>query len=307
MLDQKRIVSELSITIDKKNIFVDEPMSKHTSFRIGGNADVFLKISSENELKIVLEYAKTNSIPVTIVGNGTNLLVRDKGIRGIVIQPKLMNLEVYPESDKVKIKAGSGVSVARISNIAKENSLTGMEFAVGIPGTLGGAVKMNAGAYGNEMKDVIESTKYMDLDGNVHIIKNNEHKFEYRNSIFFEMNVIILESIIELSKGNIEDIESKMKENMNSRIEKQPIDKPSAGSSFKRGSNYITAKLIDECGLKGYKIGGAQISTKHAGFIVNAGGATSKDIIKLIEYVQDKIYKKYNVKIEPEIQIIGEE
>ena len=199
------------------------------------------------------------------------------------------------------------MSVARLSNLAKENSLTGMEFAVGIPGTLGGAVRMNAGAYGFEMKDVIKSTKYMDLEGNVHIIKNEEHQFEYRNSIFSKIDGIILESIIELQKGNKVEIEAQMKENMNSRKEKQPIDKPSAGSTFKRGNGYITAKLIDECGLKGYQIGGAQVSTKHAGFVVNAGGATSKDILDLIEYIQKRVYDKFKININTEVEIIGED
>lgn len=290
-----------------ENVLIDEPMSKHTSFQTGGNADVFVKLEKEEELSYVLQYAKNNEIPITIIGNGTNLLVKDGGIRGIVIQLNFKNIEITNLDNKTIIKAGAGVTLAKLATIAKENNATGLEFAIGIPGTLGGAIKMNAGAYGSEMQNVIKSTKYIDLDGNIKTIKNDEHQFEYRNSIFSKIDGIILESVIELQQGNIEEIATKMKENMKSRIEKQPVDKPSAGSTFKRGNGYITAQLIDECGLKGYKIGGAEVSIKHAGFVINTGNATSKDILSLIEYIQEKVYEKFNIKIEPEVQIIGED
>ena len=290
-----------------KNVLIDEPMSKHTSFYTGGNADIFVKLEKEDELNYVLQYAKNNEIPITIIGNGTNLLVKDGGIRGIVIRLDFKNIEIIKKDNKTIIKAGSGVTLAKLATIAKENSATGLEFAIGIPGTLGGAIKMNAGAYGSEIQNVIKSTKYIDLDGNIKTIENEEHQFEYRNSIFSRVNGIILESVLELPQGNIEEISAQMKENMKSRIEKQPVDKPSAGSTFKRGNGFITAQLIDECGLKGYKIGGAEVSTKHAGFVVNTGNATSKDILNLIEYIQEKVYEKFNIKIEPEVQIIGED
>ena len=290
-----------------ENVLIDEPMSKHTSFQTGGNADVFVKLEKEEELSYVLQYAKNNEIPIIIIGNGTNLLVKDGGIRGIVIQLNFKNIEITNLDNKTIIKAGAGVTLAKLATIAKENNATGLEFAIGIPGTLGGAIKMNAGAYGSEMQNVIKSTKYIDLDGNIKTIKNDEHQFEYRNSIFSKIDGIILESVIELQQGNIEEIATKMKENMKSRIEKQPVDKPSAGSTFKRGNGYITAQLIDECGLKGYKIGGAEVSIKHAGFVINTGNATSKDILSLIEYIQEKVYEKFNIKIEPEVQIIGED
>ena len=305
MLNKQTIYNDLKQKLD--NVFIDEKMSNHTSFKTGGNADIFAKLTSEDEVKYVLQYAKKNKIPITVIGNGTNLLVRDGGIRGIVIQVDLKNIEVINSEEKIIIKAGSGVSLARLSNIAKENSGAGLEFAIGIPGTLGGAIKMNAGAYGAEMQNVIKNTKYIDLDGNIKIIENKEHEFEYRNSIFSKINGIILESVIELPKGKLEEIETQMKTNMKSRIEKQPVDKPSAGSTFKRGNGYITAQLIDECGLKGCQIGGAKVSLKHAGFVINVGNATSKDILDLIEYIQAKVYEKFNVKIEPEIQIIGED
>ncbi len=307
MLDKESIYNDLRQGIKKENVLIDEPMSKHTSFKTGGNADVFVKIATEEELKYILQYAKNNEIPVTIIGNGTNLLVRDGGIRGIVIQLKINNIEVTNLENKIIIKAGAGVSLARLANIAKDNNGTGLEFAIGIPGTLGGAIKMNAGAYGSEMQNVIKTTKYIDLEGNIENIKNKDHQFEYRNSIFSKISGIILESVIELPKGNTEEIEKQMKENMRARVEKQPVDKPSAGSTFKRGNGYITAKLIDECGLKGYQIGGAEVSTKHAGFVINARDATSKDILSLIEYIQEKVYEKFNIKIEPEVQVVGED
>ena len=305
MPNKESIYNDLRKNVE--SVLIDEPMSKHTSFQTGGNADIFVKLEKEDELNYVLQYAKNNEIPITIIGNGTNLLVKDGGIRGIVIQLNFKNIEITNINNKTIIKAGAGVTLARLATMAKESNATGLEFAIGIPGTLGGAIKMNAGAYGSEMQNVIKSTKYIDLDGNIKIIKNEEHQFEYRNSVFSRINGIILESVIELPKGNAEEISAQMKENMKSRIEKQPVDKPSAGSTFKRGNGYITAQLIDECGLKGYKIGGAEVSTKHAGFVVNTGNATSKDILSLIEYIQEKVYEKFNIKIEPEVQIIGED
>jgi len=305
MPNKESIYNDLRKNVE--SVLIDEPMSKHTSFQTGGNADIFVKLEKEDELNYVLQYAKNNEISITIIGNGTNLLVKDGGIRGIVIQLNFKNIEITNINNKTIIKAGAGVTLARLATMAKESNATGLEFAIGIPGTLGGAIKMNAGAYGSEMQNVIKSTKYIDLDGNIKIIKNEEHQFEYRNSVFSRINGIILESVIELPKGNAEEISAQMKENMKSRIEKQPVDKPSAGSTFKRGNGYITAQLIDECGLKGYKIGGAEVSTKHAGFVVNTGNATSKDILSLIEYIQEKVYEKFNIKIEPEVQIIGED
>ena len=305
MLKKERIYNDLRQKIE--NVFIDEPMKKHTSFQTGGNADVFAKIEKEEELKYILQYAKNNKIPINVIGNGTNLLVKDGGIRGIVIQLIFKNIDIINSEDKIIINAGAGVTLARLANIAKDNEATGLEFAIGIPGTLGGAIKMNAGAYGAEMQNVIKTTKYIDLDCNIKTIENEEHQFEYRSSIFSKTCGIILESVLELQKGNSEEILAKMKENIKARIDKQPVDKPSAGSTFKRGNGYITAKLIDECGLKGYRIGGAEVSTKHAGFVINTGDATSKDILKLIEYIKKEVYEKFKIKIEPEIQIVGED
>lgn len=307
MLDNVKIYNDLKTKVNENNIFLNEPMSLHTSFRTGGNADVFIKIQNENELEYILKYAKENQIPITIIGNGTNLLVRDNGIRGIVIKFQMQDVKIEENGDTITIITGAGMSLSKLSRIAKEHSAQGLEFAVGIPGTVGGAIKMNAGAYGSEIKEVVKETTYIDFDGNIKTINNNEHNFSYRNSIFSKIDGIIIKTVIELPKGNLEEIENKMKKNISSRNEKQPLDKPNAGSTFKRGEGFITAKLIDECGLKGYKIGGAEVSTKHAGFVVNAGEATSKDILDLIEYIKKEVNKKFNVSIEPEIQIIGEE
>ena len=307
MLDNVKIYNDLKTKVNENNIFLNEPMSLHTSFRTGGNADVFIKIQNENELEYILKYAKENQIPITIIGNGTNLLVRDNGIRGIVIKFQMQDVKIEENGDTITIITGAGMSLSKLSRIAKEHSAQGLEFAVGIPGTVGGAIKMNAGAYGSEIKEVVKETTYIDFDDNIKTINNNEHNFSYRNSIFSKIDGIIIKTVIELPKGNLEEIENKMKKNISSRNEKQPLDKPSAGSTFKRGEGFITAKLIDECGLKGYKIGGAEVSTKHAGFVVNAGEATSKDILDLIEYIKKEVNKKFNVSIEPEIQIVGEE
>ncbi len=281
----------------KDNIFIDEPMSKHTTFRTGGLAD-YLVIPQNKEEMIKLLKLKVDK---TIIGNGSNLLVRDGGIRGLVIKTTaLKNYKVEGEY----IIAESGIMLSKLSNVAKENSLTGLEFACGIPGTLGGAVMMNASCYGGEIADVVIETEYADIDGNTY--KTNEHDFGYRKSMFTDKEYTILESKLKLSTGDKILIEEKMKELMKSRNEKQPVNMPSAGSTFKRPEGYFAGKLIEDSGLKGYTIGGAQVSTKHAGFVVNKGDATSKDILNLIKHIQDKVKNEFGVDLEPEIKIIGE-
>lgn len=315
---------ELENILGKENVKYNEPMSKHTSFRVGGNADIFATVDSEEKLTKVVEIAKNTSMPITIVGNGTNLLVKDGGIRGLVIKyiandysiidteeiKDKSNLREFEENNnKCKIvKVSSGMTNARLAKILLDNSLTGFEFLAGVPGTIGGALVMNAGAYGGEIKDLVLETKYIDLDtGEINTIENNEHKFEYRKSIFQTLNCVILETTLKLQIGNKEQIEEKMQEYSKKRRESQPLEMPSAGSTFKRGEDFITAKLIDESGLKGYSIGGAEVSTKHAGFIVNKGNATAKDIIDLINYVKEKVYEKFGRKVQEEVKIIGED
>ena len=315
---------ELENILGKENVKYNEPMSKHTSFRVGGNADIFAMVDSEEKLIKVIGMAKNTSMPITIVGNGTNLLVKDGGIRGLVIKyiandytimdtEELLdkgNLNKNEENNnKSKIvTVSSGMTNARLAKILLDNSLTGFEFLAGVPGTIGGALVMNAGAYGGEIKDIVLKTKYIDLDtGEIKKIENNEHKFEYRKSIFQTLNCVILETTLILQLGNKEQIEEKMQEYSKKRRKSQPLDMPSAGSTFKRGENFITAKLIDESGLKGYSIGGAEVSNKHAGFIVNKGNATAKDIIDLINYVKDKVYEEFGKEVQEEVKIIGED
>lgn len=290
----------LKCGIKKEKIFLNEPMSKHTSFKTGGNADFFINVNSIEEIKSVLKISKDYNIPIFVLGNGTNILVKDEGYRGIILQIKLEKINIMD----TKVIVQSGVKNAILAQKLLENSLTGFEFASGIPGTIGGGIKMNAGAYGNEMKDIIQEVTYVDYDGNVNTISNVECEFGYRHSRFFEEKNIILEAKLNLQKGSKKEIQEKMKEFATQRKEKQPLEYPNAGSTFKRGEDYITAKLIDECGLKGVSIGGAQVSEKHAGFIINKGNSTSKDILDLIEYVKTKVREKSGKEIKLEIEII---
>ena len=287
--------------IKKENILLNEPMNKYTSFKTGGKADIFVKAYLVDEIKSVLKISKENNIPLFVLGNGTNILVKDEGFRGIILQIKLEDIKI--EGTKVIVQ--SGVKNAILSKKLLDNSLSGFEFAAGIPGTIGGAIKMNAGAYGSEMKDIVEEITYMDFEGNIRTITNLECEFEYRHSKFFNEKAIILEVKLNLEEGNIEEIQEKLNDFAKQRKEKQPLEYPSAGSTFKRGENYITAKLIDECGLKGYSIGGAQVSEKHAGFIINKENSTSTDILNLIQYVQTKVKEKTGEEIKLEVEVIG--
>lgn len=301
----QEIYKKLSEHIDTTRIFLDEPMSKHTTFRVGGPADIFIKVQTIDELKNALKILKENNIKVYIVGNGSNLLVKDKGIRGAVIKLEFCQIE---KTDELTFEVGAGVLLAKLSRIAYEESLTGLEFAYGIPGTIGGAVKGNAGAYLREMKDVVVSSTYLDTsDLNLYTINNEEHNFEYRNSRFNNTDDIIISSIIKLEKGNKEEIKEVMDQNSNSRKTKQPLNFPNAGSIFKRGKDYITARLIDEAGLKGYNIGGASVSNLHAGFIINENNASAKDILELIDYIKKTVKEKFDVDLELEIKILGED
>lgn len=287
--------------IKKENILLDELMSKHTSFKVGGKADFFIKAYFIEEIKSVLKIAKDNNIPLFVIGNGTNLLFKDEGYRGIVLQIKLEDIKI----DENEVTVQSGVKNAVLSNKLLDNSLSGFEFASGIPGTIGGAIKMNAGAYGKEIKDIVKEVTYLDFDGNVHTISNEECEFSYRHSRFLNEKAIILEVKFHFEKGNKQEIKDIISELLKQRKEKQPLEYPNAGSTFKRGENYITAKLIDECGLKGYTIGGAQVSEKHAGFLINKENASAKDILDLIEYVQKVVKEKTKEDIKLEVEIVG--
>ena len=292
--------------LEKSKLNKDEPMAKHTSFKIGGPADVFIKVDNIEELKETLDLSKQNQIPLTIIGNGSNLLVTDKGIRGITAKLNLKDIEIKNENNKQIIKVEAGVPVGLLAQKLLKEEITGFEELSGIPGTIGGAVIMNAGAHGKELKDILKKVTAMDYNGNIHEFTNEECLFSYRNSRFQKEKYIILQATLELEKGNSTEIKGKMDEYMQFRKKKQPIEYPNAGSTFKRGEDFVTAKLIDEAGLKGYKVGGAQVSEKHAGFIVNVDNATAKDVIELTDYIKEKIEEKFGKKINLEIQIIGE-
>lgn len=291
----------------EEKIMFDVPMKNYTSFKIGGKAEKFLKIKNEEELKNAIKYARENNLKITIIGNGSNLLVLDSGIKGLVLKIEIDDLKIEKKENYVEVTVGSGYKTMALGAKLMNEGITGFEELSGIPGTIGGAIFMNAGAYGKEIKDINISTKCMDYDGNIFILQNKEQEFEYRSSIFKNGKYIILETKLKLEDGKKEEIKNKINEFLSSRKEKQPLEYPSAGSTFKRQEGVITAKLIDECGLKGVKIGGAMVSAKHAGFIVNYSNATAKDVLNLIKYVKEKIYEKYGIKIEEEIRIVGEE
>lgn len=298
---------QLQEVISRKNILKNEPMSKHTSLKIGGNADYFIIVNSIEELKNVLNILKSNNIKTIIIGNGTNLLVKDGGIRGAVIKLNLKNFKIKKSSNQILITAESGLSLATLSSIALKEEISGLEFLSGIPGSIGGAIRMNAGAYGKEMKDIIQKSRYITYDGKIKTLTLEEHKFEYRNSIFSKIDGIIIDTTIVAQKGKKEEIEEKIKEYTESRKKSQPLDYPNAGSTFKRVPDVPTAKLIDDCGLKGFSIGDAEISTKHAGFIINKGKATASDVLQLVEYVKKVVKEKFDKNIELEILVLGEE
>ncbi len=304
MPDLERQLQEI---VKRNNIFKNEPMSKHTSLKIGGIADYFIKVKSIDELKNVLEFTNKNKIKTTIVGNGTNLLVKDGGIRGIVIKLELIDFKIKKMANEVLITVGSGMTLAALAAIALKEEVTGLEFLSGIPGTIGGAIRMNAGAYGSEMKDIVVKTRYMTYDGKIKTLDLDGHEFVYRNSIFSKLNVIIIDTTISVKKGNKEEIENKMNEYSVSRKSSQPLEYPNAGSTFKRKEGVITAKLIDECGLKGFCVGDVEVSTKHAGFIVNKGKATAKDFLELVEHIKKEIKNKTGLDLELEILVIGED
>ena len=282
----------------------DEPMSAHTSFKIGGNADAFVSVKNVLEIQSLISYCKDNNVPYMIVGNGSNLLVGDGGIRGVVIRvgENMQSCEVRGE----RVYAEAGILMSKLSNIILRAELTGFETLSGIPGTLGGGIYMNAGAYGGEIKDVVCEVTYIDTDGEIKTSKNAELDFSYRHSVFCDKKCVILSAVLKLKKGNYEEIKAAMVDYNKRRSDKQPLNMPSAGSTFKRPEGYFAGKLIQDCNLMGYTIGGAQVSEKHAGFVVNRGGATADDVFKLIDYVKKTVMDKFGVELEPEVRLTGE-
>ncbi|MCX7885576.1 MAG: UDP-N-acetylmuramate dehydrogenase [Caloramator sp.] len=298
------VIYELQKIFDKKNVKYNESMKNHTSFRVGGPADIFIVPEKTWQVISAIKLFKENNIPFFIMGNGTNVVVRDGGFKGAVIKLTSIN-KISVEGNK--IKAQSGAFLSNVSMEALKNSLKGMEFASGIPGTVGGAVTMNAGAYGPEIKDVIESAVLCDYDGNLFCFNRDELELSYRHSIVQKGNYIVLEAVFSLEKGESTAIKNRMEELNRRRADKQPLNYPSAGSTFKRPEGHFAGKLIEDAGLKGYSIGGAKVSEKHAGFIINYDNATAKDILELINKVQEIVNEKFGVFLEPEIKIIGEE
>lgn len=299
----KALLDELYRTVGASNVKLDEPMKNHTTFRIGGPADCLVTPETIEELEQVLAIVNASKTPFFILGNGSNLLVGDNGIEGVVIKI-FQNLNQFTIEGN-QIKAQAGVLLSKLGVAAKEASLTGFEFAAGIPGTLGGAVVMNAGAYGGEMKDIIKNVQVMDYNGNIKELSCEEMDFSYRHSVIGEKQYIVIGATIELQKGNQTDIVAKMEELALARRTKQPLEFPSAGSTFKRPEGYFAGKLIQDANLRGYCVGDAQVSEKHCGFVINKGSATAKDVLQLIEDVQKKVQKEFGVQLEPEVRLTG--
>lgn len=295
---------KLGEIVGKDKVKYNEKMSKYTTMRVGGPCDCIVFPDEISKIKEVIDFCKNENITFFVIGNGSNLLVKDEGIHGVVI--KLGHRFAKIELDGEYILAYAGATMPTLSQLAKKNSLKGLEFACGIPGTIGGGVKMNAGAYGSQISDILYEVTYMDEKEEIKTIKNKDCSFGYRKSIFtINPNYVILSAKFKLERGNIDEIENKMKENSLARKAKQPLEYPNFGSVFKRPEGYFVGKLVDDAGLRGYKIGGAQVSTKHTGFIVNVDNATCKDVLDLIGYVQTTVYNKFNVKLTPEVIIIG--
>lgn len=297
--------SLLNIIDDKDNIKIDEPMNKHISFKVGGPADILVKPSSEEELSGILKLIKEENIPYLVIGNGSNLLVKDGGIRGIVIEisDNFNNFDI--DGNLINIQSGALLSV--VGKAALRAELKGFEFAAGIPGTLGGALAMNAGAYGGEMKHIVKSVRLMDTDGNIHEFSNEDMQFEYRKSILTREPYIVLSAVIELENGNYNEIKETMADFTQRRVTKQPLSLPSAGSTFKRPPGNFAGKLIEDSGLRGLTLRGAQVSEKHCGFVVNLGNAKAKDILDLMYVVKSTVNAKYGIMLEEEVKILGED
>ena len=303
-MDNHRIENKFCNCLGSDNVKQQEPMSRHTTFRIGGPADFYLCPHSTKEVQEIVEICKEEKLPYFVLGNGSNLLVSDKGYRGVVIQLWKNFSDITVKDCCIQAKAGALLS--KVATEALEAGLTGMEFASGIPGTIGGAAFMNAGAYGGEMKDIIKSVKVLDTQGEVRVLPKEELKMGYRTSIVKEKGYTVLSVELELSKGNREEIRNTMEDLKERRTSKQPLEMPSAGSTFKRPEGYFAGKLIMDSGLRGFSVGGAQVSEKHCGFVVNKGGATAMDVLNLIREVQRRVKEQFGVDLETEVRFLGE-
>lgn len=301
---KENILSRIADIVGADNVSADEPMARHTTFRVGGPADYFVRPVDVEQIPALISLGRMENIPYFILGNGSNLLVSDEGYRGMIINiaDNMNGVDIH---DGV-IRAQAGAMLTKVGRLARDNSLTGLEFASGIPGTIGGAVYMNAGAYGGEMKDVVVSVRAMDTDGRVYDLSVDEMDFSYRHSVIGERGLVVLEVMMKLAEGNLDEIDSRMNELAEARRSKQPLEYPSAGSTFKRPEGYFAGKLIMDAGLRGYSVGGAQVSEKHCGFVVNRGGATASDVMTLIRDVQDKVREEFEVELETEVRLLGQ-
>ena len=298
------MLEKLQKLLGEAKVLVQEPMASHTTFRIGGTADYFVMPETVEELAAVLKLCKEEQMPYFILGNGSNLLVGDKGFRGVVIQ-LYKNFDGI-QIDGTKVTAKAGAMLIRVAKESGKAGLTGLEFASGIPGTIGGSMVMNAGAYGGEMKDVVTAVTVLTKEGDIKNLTGDEMNFRYRGSVVEDEGYIVLEAVMELKEGNLEEIQARIDELSIQRKTKQPIEYPSAGSTFKRPEGYFAGKLIQDAELRGYRVGGAQVSEKHCGFVINAGGATAADVMQLMQDVSDKVNAQFGVTLEPEVKRVGE-
>lgn len=291
------------LAIQPENVERSVPMSRYTTFQIGGPADLFVEPAGEEAFSRLVKLCRSKNVPFLLIGAGSNLLVSDAGIDGVVF--RLSGAFDYAKVSGTELAAGAATSLAKLAKTAQRAALSGLEFASGIPGSLGGAVFMNAGAYGGEMKDVVIQTRFLDENGNMQTVSDSEHDFSYRHSVFSAGGKFILSAKMSLSPKNPDEILTSMRDLNARRKEKQPLEKPSAGSTFKRPEGFFAAKLIEDAGLKGAGVGGAGVSEKHAGFIVNNGGATCEDVVRLIAKVQETVFSNFGVMLEPEVKVIG--
>ncbi|SDA60888.1 UDP-N-acetylmuramate dehydrogenase [Lachnospiraceae bacterium G11] len=299
----KETKEAISRLVPESHVLYDEPLKKHTTFQVGGNSDCLIFVEKEKELKDLIKYLDGAGIPRYLIGNGSNLLVSDDGFRGVILETRRLFSDIKVEGETIIAKAGALMS--KIGSVALENELTGFEFAAGIPGTIGGGVVMNAGAYGGELKDVIVSVRVLTKDGKSEEISCEDMGFGYRTSVVRKNEYIVTEVKIKLSKGNKEEIKATMEDLKERRKSKQPLEYPSAGSTFKRPEGYFAGKLIEDAGLRGYSVGGAMVSEKHCGFIINKGDASASDVDKLIKDVSKRVKDSFGVTLEPEVIRLG--
>lgn len=297
------LIEAMRQIVSADNLLINEPMSRHTTFRTGGPACLFLRPENQDQLKKVMDFVRRLGTDYFVLGNGSNLLVSDEGYDGVVVSLSKFNKVELKGTNQIYVEAGAMNS--SIASFARDNALTGFEFAAGIPGTIGGAMIMNAGAYGGEMAQVVTEVTVLSPEGEIMVLDNNTMEFGYRTSAIKNKGFIVLSVLLTLKRGKEEEITAQMKELAEKRRDKQPLEYPSAGSTFKRPEGYFAGKLIEDAGLRGFSVGDAQVSEKHCGFVVNKGNATSSEIYDLIKHVQKTVYDKFNVKLEPEVILLG--